>query len=267
MKKLGIVLVLLLLVPALFSAGCGKEELVGTINEAGSTTVQPVADKLALEFMNRNPDVNVIIQGGGSGEGITKTAEGTVDLGAASRSLKTSEPALKVHLIGHDGIAVIVHPSNPINNLNKSLLIKVFSGEVKNWKELGGDDIPITLISREEGSGTRACFEDMVMGATEISDAAIFEPSNGAIKSEVSTTPSAIGYLSLGHTDASIKVLSIDGVPCTIENCKTSQYPIVRPLYFLTKEDPSGIVKAFIEFSQSKDGQKIVRDEGYLSKD
>jgi phosphate transport system substrate-binding protein len=154
-----------------------------------------------------------------------------------------------------------------LNNLDKEILVKVFSGEIKNWRELGGDDIPITLISREEGSGTRACFEDMVMEQTEISDEAIFEPSNGAIKAEVSTTPSAIGYLSLGYSDASIKVLSIDGVPCTIENCKSNLYPIVRPLYFLTKGESAGIVKAFIDFSMSKDGQKIVVDEGYLSKD
>ncbi|MFA5309793.1 MAG: phosphate ABC transporter substrate-binding protein [Dehalococcoidales bacterium] len=270
MKKSCLRWLLVLVVGAvclLGAGGCQKTRLIGTINEAGSTTVQPVAEKLAQEFMNRNPDVNIIIQGGGSSEGIRKAAEGSVDLGAASRNIKAEEPELITHLIGHDGIAVIVHPNNPVNGLTREQVIKIFSGEIKNWRELGGSDSEITIVSREGGSGTRACFEEMVMGESQITDKALFEPSNGAVRAQVSTTPSAIGYLSLGYIDNTTKALSIDGVACTVANCKSHLYPIVRPLYFLTKDAPEGIVKAFIEFSLSGDGQKIVVNEGYLSND
>lgn len=261
-------LVLSLCIITIFTAaGCEQPQLIGTINEAGSTTVQPAAQKLALEFMNRHPNVNIIIQGGGTSVGIAKAADGSVDIGAASSNLKPDDPKLLTYLIGHDGIAIIVHPSNPINSLTKEQVAKIFSGEIKNWRDLGGVDSDITIINRESGSGTRNCFEAMVMGKVQITDKAIVEPSNGAVKDQVSTTPSAIGFLSLGYLDATTKALAIDGVACTIANCKSNQYPIVRPLYFLTRSEPQGIVKAFIEFCQSSDGQKIVVDEGFLSKD
>ena len=258
--------VLLVFAIAVFFGGCSGQNLVGTINEAGSTTVQPVAEKLAQEFMNRNPGVNIIIQGGGSDVGISKATEGSIDLGAASRDLKPSENELKAYLIGHDGIAVIIHPSSTINNLTKDQVVKIFSGQITNWRDVGGQDSAITIVSREGGSGTRTSFEQLVMGQAQITDKAILEDSNGDVRSRVSTTPSAIGYLSLGYLDSSIRALSINGVDCTIQNCKSGQYPVVRPLYFLTKGQPSTIVKAFIDFSQSGDGQKIVVNEGYLSK-
>jgi phosphate transport system substrate-binding protein len=253
-----------LVLAALVLGGCGQGAS-RTITEAGSTTVQPLAEKLAAVFMQKNPGVTITIQGGGSSVGIKSAADGTVDIGAASRELNPDEPKLVKHLLAKDGIAIVVHPSNHVNGLTKDQIIKVFAGEITNWSELGGSSGTITVVSREEGSGTRGAFEEMVMGKTLITDKAILQPSNGALRTSVSTTPLAIGFLSLGYVDNTVKALAVNGVACTQENCKSGEYPIVRPLYFLTKEQPTGLVKAFLDFCTSSEGQKIVQDEGYLS--
>lgn len=253
-----------LILAGLIFGGCGQK-LSGTITEAGSTTVQPVAEKLAAAFKRKHPDVTITIQGGGSSVGIKATADGTVDIGAASRDLKPDEPKLVKHLLARDGIAIIVHPSNPVTALTKEQVIKIFSGEITNWNQVGGNNSAITVISREEGSGTRTAFEEMVMGKTLITPKAILQPSNGAVRTAVSATPLSIGYISLGYVDKTVKALEIDGVAPTAENCKAGTYPIVRPLYFLTKEQPTGLVKDFIDFCLGPEGQKIVEQEGYLS--
>jgi phosphate transport system substrate-binding protein len=225
-----------------------------------------VAEKLAAAFKEKNPDVTVTIQGGGSGVGIKSAADGTVDIGAASRELKTDETKMVVaHLLARDGIAIVVHPDNSVTGLTKDQIIQIFAGEITDWSEVGGNNGTITVIAREEGSGTRGAFEEMVMGETLITDKAILQPSNGALRTSVSTTPLAIGFLSLGYIDSTVKPLAVDGVAPTPENCKSGRYPVVRPLYFLTKEQPTGAVKAFIDFCTSSEGQKIVQDEGYLS--
>jgi phosphate transport system substrate-binding protein len=144
-------------------------------------------------------------------------------------------------------------------------VVKIFAGEITNWNQLGGASAVITVISREEGSGTRTAFEELVMGKTLITAKAILQPSNGALRTAVSTTPLSIGYLSLGYLDNTVKALSIDGVAPTAENSKSGKYPVVRPLYFLTKEQPTGLVKDFIDFCLGSEGQMIIEKEGYLS--
>jgi phosphate transport system substrate-binding protein len=253
-----------LIMVALALGGCGSSSS-GTITEAGSTTIQPVAEKLAAAFKQKNPDVTITIQGGGSSVGVKSAADGTVDIGAASRELKSDEPKVVTHLLARDGIAIIVHPSNAVTGLTKEQVVKIFAGEITDWNQVGGGSGTITVIAREEGSGTRGAFEEMVMGKTLITERAILQPSNGALRTAVSTTPLAIGFLSLGYIDNTIKPLAIDGVPCTVDNCKTGKYPVVRPLYFLTKEQPTGLVKDFIDFCLGSEGQKIVEQEGYLS--
>jgi phosphate transport system substrate-binding protein len=253
-----------LILVALALGGCGQSSSE-TINEAGSTTVQPVAEKLASAFMQKNPDVTIIIQGGGSSVGVKSAADGTVDIGAASRELKSDEPRLVTHLLARDGIAIVVHPGNTVTGLTKEEVVKIFAGEVTDWSQVGGSSGTITVIAREEGSGTRTAFEEMVMGKTLITERAILQPSNGALRTSVSTTPLAIGFISLGYLDNTVKALSIDGVAPTTENCKNGSYPIVRPLYFLTKEQPTGLVKEFIDFCLGSEGQNIVEQEGYLS--
>ena len=245
--------------------------LSGKIVEAGSTTVQPLAEKLAEAFMARHPKVEIIVQGGGSSVGVKSAGEGTVDVGAASREIKDSErekyPDLVVHTIAYDGVAVVVHPEVPIDGLTMEQVRDIFAGKITNWKEVGGPDKPIVVVSREEGSGTRACFEEMVMGkeGPPITERAILQPSNGAVRTTVATTPYSIGYLSFGFLDPSIKGLALDGVEPTVENVVAGKYPVVRPLNLLTKGKPTGVVKAWLDFILSEEGQKIVVEEGYIA--
>jgi len=265
MKRwLFLISVTVLVLAALVLGGCAQSAS-GIVTEAGSTTVQPLAEKLAAAFKEKNPDITVTIQGGGSGVGIKSAADGTVDIGAASRELNPDEPKLVKHLLARDGIALVVHPSNSVTGLTKDQIVQIFAGEITDWSEVGGSNGTITVIAREEGSGTRGAFEEMVMGKTLITDKAILQPSNGALRTSMSTTPLAIGFLSLGYVDSTVKALTVDGVAPTPENCKSGKYPIVRPLYFLTKEQPTGSVKAFIDFCTSSEGQEIVQDEGFLS--
>jgi len=255
---------LVLLASVVVLAGCSGAG-GGTITTAGSTTVQPVAEKLAMAFMADHPELNVVIQGGGSSTGVKSSNDGTVDIGMASRELKSTEPNLAKHMLARDGIAIAVHKSVPVSDLTVEQIKDVFAGVITNWNEVGGDDSNIIVVAREEGSGTRAAFEEMVMDEELITNTAILQPSNGAVKTTVSNTPNSIGFLSFGYLDGSVKALAIAGVAGTAENAKNGTYPIVRPLYFLTKEQPTGIVKDFIDFCLGAEGQSIVESEGYLS--
>jgi len=246
-------------------ASCSGGRVTGTITVAGSTTVQPVAERLATEFMKKQPGISITIQGGGTSVGIKSAANGTVDIGAASREIKPDEPKLVTHLLARDGIALIIHPNNPVIGLTRDRVVRIFAGEITNWSQVGGSSGSITVVAREEGSGTRTAFEEMVMGKTLITNKAILQPSNGALRTSVSSTPLSIGFISLGYIDKTVKALAIDGVAPTVDNIKSGKYSIVRPLYFLTKEQPTGLVKEFIDYCLSNEGQKIIEAEGYLS--
>jgi phosphate transport system substrate-binding protein len=248
---------------ALASCGGGGEK----ITEAGSTTVQPAAEKLARAF-EKDHDVSVSIQGGGSSVGVKAVAEGTVDIGACSRELKPEEKQMHLveHQIAWDGIAIITHPSNPLTGLTMKQVKSIYAGEITNWKDVGGEDKSIHVVAREEGSGTRDAFETLVMGQVGlIIDSAILQPSNGALRTTVAGDPDSIGFLSMGYVDSTVKALAVDGVEATVENAKSRTYPIIRPLYFLTREEPVGLVKEFIDFALGADGQAIVVEEGFVS--
>jgi phosphate transport system substrate-binding protein len=228
--------------------------------------VQPLAERLGEAFTALHPKVTVIVQGGGSSVGIKAATDGTVDIGASSRELKEAEkPGLAETVIARDGIAIIANSSQTVSNLTKQQIIDIFSGKITNWKEVGGADKKITVVSREEGSGTRGAFEELVMGtAAKIVATAILQPSNGAIRTTVAGDPNAIAYLSCGYIDSSVKVISVDGVAGTEANVKNGTYKIVRPLLFVTKGEPTGLVKEFIDFCLSDAGQTIV-SEDYIS--
>jgi phosphate transport system substrate-binding protein len=243
-----------------------KEELSGTITTAGSTTVQPLAEKLAEQFMTIHPKVSIIIQGGGSSVGVKSANDGTVDIGHASRELKSSEPDLVTHILARDGIAVVVHPDNQVSELTTEQVRQIFAGEINNWSQVGGDSEEIHVVAREEGSGTRAAFQEMVMGDDlEISKTAILQSSNGAIMQVVKDDSNSIGFVSFGYLNETVKAIAIDDIKATVENAKSATYPIVRPLYFLTKDEPDGLVKAFIDFCLSAESQETVEEEGYIS--
>ncbi|MBM4431955.1 MAG: phosphate ABC transporter substrate-binding protein PstS family protein, partial [Chloroflexi bacterium] len=241
-----------------------------SITLAGSTTVQPVAEKLAAAFMAKNPGVQITVQGGGSSVGVKSAGQGTVDIGMASREIKESElqefADLKVYIIARDGIAVVAHPQVALSGLTKEQVRDIFAGKITNWNQVGGPSKNIIVVSREEGSGTRGAFEELVMGADNVIVAtAILQPSNGAVRTTVATTPDSIGYVSFGYLDASVKALAVNGVESTVANAKSGTYPVVRPLNMLTKGEPSGLVKAFMDFIMGSEGQTIVEAEKYMS--
>jgi phosphate transport system substrate-binding protein len=270
-KRIMLVLVCTLLTLTAILTGCTQGtttstntttfSLSGTVTESGSTTVQPLAEQLRDAFQLKYPKVTVTIQGGGTAVGIKAAQDGTVDIGAASRALTDVEKATLVDtVIARDGIAVIVNPSQKnISNLTKAQLKDIFSGKTTNWKDLGGDNKAIVLVSREEGSGTRTAFQDLILGKDVlIADTAILQSSNGAIRTTVASNPYAIAYISFGYIDNDVKVLNLEGVPATIDNAKNGTYPAVRPLLFLTKTQPTGLTKTFIDFCLSNQGQAIV---------
>jgi phosphate transport system substrate-binding protein len=242
-----------------------EEGLSGQLQMAGSSTVQPLAQALAEAFMAMNPDVEIDVQGGGSSVGVKSAAEGTTPIGNASRALKDSEmqeyPDLIAHTIARDGIAIAVHPDVPVDGVAKDEVRQVFAGEITNWSELGGPDEPIVVVSREEGSGTRGAFEDMVMDESVIVDTALLQPSNGAVKTTVASTPFAMGFLSFGYLDNSVKTLTVDGVEASVANALSGEYPVVRPLNMITKGEPTGLAKAFLDFIFSDEGQAIVAED------
>jgi len=298
-KKFSIVLALIVIstmsftacAPAALSAEAAEEEamveevmeeeaeetLAGQLQLAGSTTVQPLAEVLAEEFMAMYPDLSIDVQGGGSSVGVTSAGEGTADIGNSSRNIKDSEfetfPELQVFTIAYDGIAVVVNPDVELPTLGEEQVRAIFSGEVTNFSEVGGSDAPITIVSREEGSGTRAAFEELVMEYKDendetilapISENALLQQSNGQVRTVVAETPNTIGYLSFGFLDDSINGVAIDEVEPTVDNVKNSTYPIFRPLNMETNGDPSPLAQAFLDFILNSDGQAIVAED-YIS--
>ena len=244
--------------------------LSGKITMAGSTTVQPLAENFSEAFSVINPQVVVDVQGGGSSVGVKAAAEKTADIGMASREVKEEElkatPEMKVFAVALDGIAVVVNSDVTVEDLSLEQVRDIFSGKITNWNEVGGPDQPMIVVSREEGSGTRAAFEELVMGKDAlIADTAILQPSNGAIRTTVSTTPHSIGYISMGYIDETVKAIKVDGVEPSEENAANGTFPIVRPLNLITFGDPAGVVKAFMDFVLSPEGQALVVEEGYIA--
>ena len=253
-----------LLVAAIALVGCGRGGS-GTITVAGSTTVQPLAQKLAEAFMDGNPSVRIDVQGGGTSVGIQACNDGTVDIGAASRELKDSEPALVKHLLARDGIAIVTNSRNTVNGLTKDQVKKIFAGSITKWSEVGGANERIGVYAREEGSGTRGAFEELVMGSDHITSDAVLQNSNGFLRTAVAGDANAVGFLSFGYVDSSVKTLAIDGVAAAVADVKSGSYPIARPLYLLTKQEPTEDVKEYINFCLGAEGQKLVEEEGYIS--
>ena len=223
--------------------------------------------------MDVNSEVSIDVQGGGSSVGVTSAGEATVDIGMASREIKDSEmeefPELNVFTIAYDGIAVVVNPDVALDSLTPDQVSTIFAGEVTNFSEVGGPDAAITVVSREEGSGTRAAFEELVMeykdeaGEKQVKpmvESALLQQSNGQVRTVVSTTPNSIGFLSFGYLDDSIKAVAIDGVEATVDNVKSGSYAIFRPLNMLTNGAPSELAQAFLDYILA-DGQTIVAED------
>jgi phosphate transport system substrate-binding protein len=239
--------------------------LTGKIVASGSTSMEELMTALGEAFNVINPGVTVEIQGGGSSTGIKNVTAGVSEIGNSSRALKTEEKTLGLteHVIAIDGIALAINPANAVTNLTKDQLIRIFTGVVTNWKDVGGADAPIVVILRETGSGTRDGFETLLgivgksIGSQEVNE-------TGIVKSTVAGNVNAIGYLSLGKVDISIKAVSVDGVVPSEATVKDGSYTLQRPFVCLTKGSGSDLVKAFFSFVFSAEGQTMVAQKGYV---
>jgi phosphate transport system substrate-binding protein len=244
---------------------------VGSLTISGSTTVLPVAQKAADEFMDKNSNVNVQVSAGGSSVGVEAVGTGTADIGMSSRDLKAEEkakyPDLVEHVIAKDGIAIIVHPSNTVSSLTPEQVKKIYEGTFTNWNELGGDDKKIVVVSRDSASGTREFFWEHVMKKGNFTKTALEKNSNGAIQQTISQTPGAIGYVGLGYLE-NVKAVKIDKdgvlIEPTVRNVLDNKYPISRGLYMLTNGPATGTAKEYIDFILSAEGQKLVEQEGFV---
>lgn len=243
-----------------------------TLTLAGSTTVLPIAQRVAEEFMNLHPDVNISVRGGGSGVGIAALIDGVADIANASRPMKDEELKLARErgvnpvptIIANDGIAIIVHPENPIDEISLDQLKAIYTGGISRWSELGGTNRPIVVISRDVASGTFEVFKKLVLEGENVRPDAIRLASNKAVAVTVAKTPDAIGYVGLGFLSPEVKPLKVDGVSPTPENVISGKYKIVRPLYMYTNGEPKGLAKEFIQFILSDEGQNLIKELGFV---
>ena len=253
-----------LAVGVLFFTACRRGGERADLTLAGSTSIQPFADKWAEVFMQTHPDYGVNVQGGGSSAGIQACKSGACQIGMSSRELKGDEQDLVEIVVARDGLAIIVHPSNPVRGVKVAEVKQIFAGDLRNWNYLGGADKAITVVTREEGSGTRGAFQELVMGKTRIFRGAITEDSNGTVREIIAHDPAAIGFISLGLVNEQVRALDLDGAAATDENIENGRYKLVRPFLFVSRGEPAGLAKEFVDFVLSAEGQALVKKEGLL---
>ncbi|MEA3399918.1 MAG: phosphate ABC transporter substrate-binding protein [Armatimonadota bacterium] len=265
--------------------GAGPVGEPATIDQIGSTTVLPIAEKWAQAFHEKHANVEIDVAGGGSGTGIKALIDGTADIADASRPIKDKEKALAEengitpveHVVAYDGIAAVVHPDNPVGELSIEQLSDIFCGEVTSWDELGVSGMgDIIVVSRDSASGTYESWKDMVVSMNGEAEDRDYDPgalkkgSNKDVRSIVAQTKGAIGYMGLGYIDSSVKpvpVIPMDGGPAvepTSRNVQEGSYPVSRKLYMYTDGQPSGAVKDYLEWGMTDEGQGLVEEAGYV---
>lgn len=239
----------------------------GTVKISGSTTVQPIAQAAADKLLKMNSGLSITVAGGGSGAGINDAKAGASNIGLSSRDLTADElKELSAFVVAQDGIAIIVHPSNAVSNLTQEQAKKIFLGEIKNWKDVGGAEAPIFVQTRETGSGTRSTLEEMLLSKESVVSTATPATSSALIKQAVAASANAIGYDSIGFVDNTVKAVSLDGTAANATSVKSGSYLMGRDLFAATKGRPSGASAMFIDYLRSKDCQdNIVVKEGYIS--
>ncbi len=239
----------------------------------GSTTVLPIAQRIAEAYMKEHPEVKISVSGGGSGVGIKALIDGTCDIADTSRFIKFKEVKMAVKkgrypvpfAIAYDCIIPIVHPLNPVSNLTLDQLKKIYTGRIRNWKELGGPNKRIVVISRDTSSGTYEVWEEKVMKKARVFPGALLQASNGAIREVVSKNRYSIGYIGLGYLSKDVKPLKVNGVEGNVENVLNGKYPIARPLFMFTEGWPKEDVLNFIYYVLNpKKGQKLILKLGFI---
>ena len=259
---------LLLAAIATLATACNRNQAGGetAVTLAGSTSVQPFAEHWAETYMGQNPGIKITVQGGGSTAGVKAALEGAADIGMCSRELKPDEAAkLKQIVVARDGLTIVVHPSNAVADLTVEQVRSIFAGRIKNWSEVGGADHKMTVVTRENGSGARGAFEELVMNKESIASSALVQDSQGAVRQMVSADAGALGYVSHGVVDASVKPLKIGGVAPTEATLTAGTYPLIRPFLFISKGEPAGAAKAFIDWILSPAGQALAVKEGLIA--
>lgn len=281
-------LVTLLMIPVLGLLSCGHGETQNTtehttvtkknITLKGSDTVLPLGQKEAETFMQKDSSAAISVTGGGSGVGLAALLEGTTDIAMASRDLKTEEKLkftekkkdIEQVIIAYDALSVVVNPENKVGQLTREQLEKIYTGEITNWKEVGGANEKIVAYSRESSSGTFEFFKEAVMEKKNYASTVLSMPATGAIVQSVSQTKGAIGYIGMAYETAGVKNISVsyDGgktfVAPSVSAAKDKSYPISRPLYYLYDKSIKDKVSAFIDYALSSEGQKVVSDIGYV---
>ena len=257
----------------IMAAGAGAAKDPNKIVVDGSTTVGPVAKAFAEYFMARHPEVNITVSESGSGNGAKGLVNAACDVATMSRPMKKEEvQAAKdagvlamEHIVAMDGIAMVVHPSNPQADITVEQISRIYTGGIKNWKELGGPDQPIVAISRDTNSGTYETFETLVMNKQKLAERVEYVGSNGAIRQRVMSTPAAIGYVGLAYTEG-VKSLKVNSIEATAESVIDKSYPVSRPLYMYTNSSPKEgtPLYEFINLARTPDGKKIIEATGFV---
>lgn len=267
MKKLLITLIFGLVCTGLTLGTAWAEKLV----IKGSTTVLPVAQKAAEDFMDEYPDVRISVSGGGSGNGIKALVDGTTDVANASRFIKQREVARAVEngnypvpfVVAYDCIVPVVHTSNPVDDLSLEQLKKIYQGKIKNWSEVGGKDMQVVVVSRDTSSGTYEVWEEKVLEGGRVFPGALLQASNGAVVQAVSKNKFAIGYIGLSYLNKEVKALDVNGVKASMDTA--AAYPVSRSLFMFTNGWPEGVTMKFINYVQHPEkGQKLVENLGYV---
>jgi len=265
--------ILIVFMSVFFLMSFGTLSYAENLRIDGSTTVLPITQKAAEVFMKKNPSIKVYVSGSGSGTGIKALIDGTTDIATSSREAKEKEIAsgetkgvkLAGHKVALDGIVPIVHPSMKINNITMEQLRGIYNGKIKRWKEIGGPDRPIAVISRDTSSGTYEVWEEKVLLKDPVRADALLVASNGQAVQTVAQNKYAIGYIGVGYIDKSVKVLKVNGKTASSETVRDGSWPVARPLFMYTNGKPAGVIAQFIGFVLSSEGQKIVNEVKYVS--
>lgn len=246
--------------------------LAGNLVIKGSTTVLPIAQKAAEDFMKKNTTVSISVSGGGSGEGVKAIIDGTTDIATSSRDMKSEEINLAKekgaeivkHVVALDCVAPVVHPENKVVDLSLEQLKDIYTGKITNWKDVGGDDKLIVVVSRDTSSGTFEIWHEKVLKKEKVMPEAQMSASSGAVAQIVSKNKFAIGYVGIGYINKDLKAVKVNGINASADTALDGTFPVSRELYFFTQKKDNADVTQFVEYVLSAEGQKIVLDEGFV---